>query len=107
MEQGVFAGLALDAKALAEVTLAVEAAVVTSFVQDDSRSVIKRVGRITQNDMRQRGQICINIFRVLRGDMKWSRQKCIDFLPAYLRKQLDGEDWEPEARTVWAADPKI
>lgn len=52
----------------------------------------------------RRTEICVKIFRELRGDLKWTVERILDHLPGFLRKQLDGVPWEPEARrSSWGA----
>ncbi len=104
MDTAPFASLMSEPKTIAEICLGIEASVSTSFVQDATTpsGLIKTSGHITQAEMKRRTRMCVEIFRVLRGDMKWSWQRAIDHLPVYLRKQLDGENWEPEARrSTW------
>jgi hypothetical protein len=110
VDVGVFASLVGDNQNVAKVALAIEAAVTTSFVQDETRSgaiIVARSTRITQAETKRRVQICVRIFRVLRGDMKWSWQRAVDHLPIYLRNELDGEDWEPSARSSWTQPAHI
>jgi hypothetical protein len=99
MDVGVFASLALDKRQLAKVVLGIEAAVAASFLVDHDRSsIIMPFGRgdVTQAEMKRRAEMCRDMFRELRGDLKWSVDRIIDQLPDMLRKRLDGEDWIPK-----------
>jgi hypothetical protein len=57
-----------------------------------SREVIKR-----------RFDRCVAILKVLRGDMRWPLVRCLDHVGVYLRKDIDGVPWEPDARKSWFA----
>lgn len=75
-------------------TLAIERAIIGSFVEDQARP--------TGDEVRRRFVICERLVRRLRGDLGWGLQRVLDHLPHYLRCELDRVPWEPEARTVWA-----
>ena len=77
------------------VVLAFERAIAESFAADLSRQ--------TGDETKRRFAICEGILRHLRGDLGWSLQRVLDHLPRYLRCELDGSDWKPDARTSWAA----
>jgi hypothetical protein len=96
-----FAGLLQDRDALARVTLAIEKAVDDSFAH---HGLIIVPGSRTAAETKRRVGVCLDIFKVLRGDMKWSWQRAADHIPIYLRKVLDGEPWEPSARAAWTAN---
>lgn len=96
----MFASLVTEDK-VGKVALGIEAAVAQSFIDDmqPGRVIIVHGGnRITQAEIKRRGEMCIKIFRMLRGDLKWTIERILDHLPQYLRKELDGLTWEPEAR---------
>ena len=101
MDTHPFSGLLDDHSVAAKVMLSIEAAVAGSFEADEQRILVPRAVRVTQSEMKRRSEICIGIFRVLRGDLKWSWQRSCDHIRPYLRKALDGESWEPTAKTMW------
>lgn len=75
------------------VALAIERAVAMSFAADGSRP--------TSDEVRRRFRLCEELVRQLRGDLGWGLQRVLDHLPRYLRCELDGISWQPEARVVW------
>lgn len=96
----MFASLVTEDK-VGKVALGIEAAVAQSFIEDTApgRVIIVHGGnRITRAEIKRRGDMCIKIFRALRGDLKWTVERILDHLALYLRKELDGVPWEPEAR---------
>lgn len=101
MERGALAGLVEEPQVIAQVYAAIEKAVTESFDRDQG-ALIVMPGRVTQAEVKRRANICLDIFKVLRGDMKWSWQRAIDHVPQYLRLQLEGQAWEPSARAAWA-----
>lgn len=78
---------------IAAVTLAIERAIATSFREDGAR--------MTGDEVRRRFAICERLLRHLRGDLGWGLQRVLDHLPRYLRAELDGIPWQPDARTLW------
>lgn len=56
---------------------------------------------VTTREVKRRFDICVKIFKELRGDVKWGVSRIIDYLPEYLRAELDGEPWEPDTRRCW------
>lgn len=103
MDVGVFASLLNEQEQIGEVAQAIEDAVAKSFAEDRSRStiILPSLTSVSEADRKHRAGICIRIFRVLRGDMRWSWQRAIDHVPQYLRQELDGTSWEPSARAAW------
>lgn len=89
---GLFADL-LTENEIGRVVLGIENAVLASFVEDRARQ--------TGDEIRRRFNICTQLIRQLRGDLGWSIPRIVDRLPRYLRCQLDGAPWTPEARTLW------
>jgi len=59
---------------------------------------------MTQAEVRRRFGICERLFRQLRGDLHWGLTRVLDHLPTYLRYELDGQPWEPDARSCWMPD---
>ena len=105
MEPGVFASLVTEDKH-GKVALGIEAAVAQSFIEDTApgRIIVHGGNRITHAEIKRRGQMCLKIFGTLRGDLKWTVERILDHLALYLRKELDGVGWEPEARRqMWSA----
>ena len=105
MDPSPFAGLVHDQEALAKVYLAIEAAVMSSFDEDQRRLTVPRGVRVTQSEVKRRTEVALSIFRSLRGDLGWSWQRCVDYLVPFLRKALDGEAWEPDGFSMWAPAP--
>ncbi len=59
----------------------------------------------TRSEVTRRFDLCLAIFGVLRGDLKWSLPKCLDKLPHYLTCELLGVAYDPTAdneKTLWA-----
>ena len=74
-------------------TVAIEQAIARSLREDNAR--------VTGAELRRRFAICERLLRHLRGDLGWGLQRALDHLPRYLRCELDGVPWEPDARTIW------
>ncbi len=87
-----FAGL-IEAKDLAKITLSFTSTIGASFDEDKSRS--------THSEIKRRFEICVKLFRELRGDLNWGVDRILDKLPEYLRCELDGIPWTPDTRTMW------
>ena len=81
---------------VARVALGIEHAVALSFAADRSRP--------TSDEVRRRFRICEELVRQLRGDLGWGLQRVVDHLPHYLRCELDGVPWKPDARVVWVPE---
>jgi hypothetical protein len=86
--------LAGDGKNLGRVTRAIMDMVAASFEVHPMRHA-------TTDEVRRRGDICIDVFKRLRGELHWSLDRCLDKIPEYLGAQLSGIDWRPSARTIW------
>lgn len=78
---------------VARVTLAIERAIADSFAADGAR--------MTGSEVRRRFVLCERLVRQLRGDLGWGLRRVLDHLPHYLRCELDGVPWTPDARAVW------
>lgn len=90
---------------LGRVTTAIHEAIEKSFITDLAVSGLEQgrcVGFLTQSETKRRFNICLRIFRTCRGDLKWSIARCCDNLHRYLREELDGKTWEPDARLIWS-----
>ncbi len=92
---GAFLDL-VTADQVARVTLAIERVIADSFGADDAR--------VTGDEVRRRFAICERLVRQLRGDLGWGLHRVLDHLPVYLRCELDGVPWEPDARVVWVPE---
>lgn len=84
----------IESKQIGPVVRGFETAIQHSFEQDH--------GPQTQAEVKRRFDICARIFRNLRGDLRWSVPKILDFLPRYLRCELDGQPWTPDDTRVWS-----
>lgn len=84
---------------VARVTLAFERAIADSFAADGAR--------VTRDEVRRRFAICERLLRQLRGDLGWGLQRALDHLPRYLRCELDGATWTPDARVVWVPEDDV
>ena len=90
---GAFKGL-IEQGEVGRVTLAIENAIIASMIADRAPT--------TEAEVKRRFNLCADIFKVLRGDMKWSIARAIDKIPEYLRCELDGVHYDPkDARAVW------
>lgn len=85
----------VEEKQLGRVVLGFEIAIAKSFAEDSPPT------KMTQSAIKERFDICVRIFRELRGDLKWGLERILDQLPVYLRCELDGKKWTPDTRTVW------
>ena len=81
---------------VARVTVAIERAIADSFAADGAR--------MTGSEVRRRFVLCERLVRQLRGDLGWGLGRVLDHLPHYLRCELDGVAWAPDARAVWVPE---
>lgn len=86
----------VDEGKLPDVVTAIEASVLLSFTQDKSRA--------TGSEVKRRIEICIALVKTLRGDLKWAVARIVDYLPTYLRCELDGISYSPSTSSVWSPD---
>lgn len=97
---------------LAKVVLGIERAVKLSFDRQREPGHIilvngSRDAPPSQAEAKRRIEICVKMFRELRGDLKWTVERIVDEMPRFLKMQIDGVSWEPEARrSTWAAGAK-
>jgi hypothetical protein len=84
---------------VAHVMLAFERAIADSFAADGSR--------VTGAEIRRRFAICERLLRQLRGDLGWGLSRVLDHLPGYLRCELDGAPWRPDARVIWVPEDDV
>lgn len=89
---------------LSKVNGAIERSIRSSFEEDTQRSKSAKLPppSMTRGEVKRRFAICLNIYKMLRGDLKWGMKRALDHLPRYLRNSLDGVQWEPDKRSVWA-----
>lgn len=71
---------------------------VTKAVAD---SFVKYPGRMTQSAVKERFRHLEAGFRYMRGDLRWSLDRCIDSLAGFLESKLNGTPWEPSERVCW------
>lgn len=79
-------------------------AVTNSFVNSVAGSFAADNGPQTQNEIKRRFNLCCEIFENLRGDLLWAVDRALDYIPRYLRCELDGEPYDPVSdskRTLW------
>lgn len=111
MTPGMFASLVTEDQ-VASVVNNLTAAVAQSFIEDMSPGRIVLVSGLksaapSAARVKERGEVAFKIFKVLRGDLQWSIPRIRDELPKYLRMELDGIPWEPEAkRSSWLGKDK-
>lgn len=91
---GAFANLIGSELDLARVTLAIEAAIARSFETHPMRHA-------TQAEVKDRFDICARIFERLHGQLGWGLVRTLDLMPRYLKAELDGSTWTPDARACW------
>lgn len=73
--------------------LAIESSIAASFALDGAT--------MTGDEVKRRFNICLEIFKVLRGDMKWGMSRIVDHIPKYLLQELNGTTWTPDTRECW------
>lgn len=103
MDRAVFLNLVRDDQ-LPKVVKGIEVAISKSFAEEQRRLsplIIGRVQRISQDEVKRRTRMCLDIFKVLRGDLRWSVDRIADALPRFLQNELDGVDWKPDVRACW------
>ncbi len=111
MEAGVFASL-IEHDQVQTVVLGIERAVIRSFAKQKEPGRIILVSgsadaKPTAAEAKRRSQICVKMFRELRGDLSWTVERILDEMPRFLQMELDGVSWEPQAkRATWAAGQK-
>lgn len=55
----------------------------------------------TQAEEKRRFEICCSIFEKLAGQHKWGLKRSLDHVSGYLKAELNGVSWAPDARTCW------
>lgn len=95
-ERGDVVRSMVSSKDFGRIVLAVVASVELSFLDN---------ARTTRSEVRRRTDMCWDLVKRLRGDLKWSVEKILDHLTAYLRCELDGIPYNPEkAGGLWTPD---
>ncbi len=89
---GTFSGL-IELNQVGRVTIAFEVMIAQSLARDKCRA--------TRSEVKRRFDICADIFKQLRGDLHWGIDRALNFLPTYLRAELDGVSWQPDKRSMW------
>lgn len=77
---------------LPELLAAINKAIAQSFREERVRGDVPVVSDRT---LRERAEMCWKWFRIMRFDCGYTADRAADFLPLALRKQLDGQAWEP------------
>jgi hypothetical protein len=54
---------------------------------------------VTQHEIRRRVKISARIFGIVRGDLRWSMERSVDYLPVALRAELDGAPLDHKTTT--------
>lgn len=93
-----FLDLITEPAAIKAAVEGITTAVAISYV---SHSVRNR----TKAEDKRRTQICLKLIRVMKGELKWSVQRCVDELPTALQVELSGQRWMPPTRDSWFATP--
>lgn len=92
-KEGAFADLVRKPEDMQRAALGFIRAIENSFVQDRERSTLTIL--ITEKEVNRRFSICEEWFRVMRGDLGYSLDRAMDFLPLALRATLDGTPFDP------------
>lgn len=98
----MFAEIALDEGAIRNLTILFERMISQSFEEDDRRRGAGRPVARTEGEIKRRFGILSKWFRVFLGDKHWSIARIKDELPKALRATLDGVDYTPSDRILWA-----
>ena len=75
--------------------------VTNSFTEIIGASFLADGAPMTRSEVKRRFEICVGIFKQLRGDLHWGISRILDNLPRYLRCELEGDSWTPDARGMW------
>lgn len=94
---GVLSKLILDEE-VGRVTRSLSRMILDSFRADRAQR--------TQSEIKRRFDICIMLFKRLRGEYKYSLERALDSIPTGLRSELDGIPWEPSTRPWWFGHEK-
>lgn len=95
-ERGEVVRQMVDAPSFGRLVLGIGASVELSFLDG---------ARTTRSEVRRRVDMSWELVKRLRGDLKWSVEKILDHLTAYLRCELDGVPYNPErVNGLWRPD---
>ena len=72
------------------------AALAISFAEDEARGSRVR----TLDEARRRAKVCAKVIDRLVAE-RWGLKKIVEYLPKYLRFELDRVDWKPDTRVLW------
>lgn len=88
-----------DSAAAGRLVRGIERAVALSFASNPMRHK-------TRDEVRRRGQICIDMARDVRKDkaLNWTIERICDEMPRALRCKLNGAKWEPSTRRFWTPE---
>jgi hypothetical protein len=78
-------------------TLAIEATIAKSFETHPMR-------HMTKAEVTRRFDMCASIFEKLVGHERWGLLRALDHLSEYLKAELDGVPWTPDARSCWVPE---
>lgn len=97
-----FASTARTEFSFQELTQAINKAIAQSFREERLRGDRPVVHN---PEVKRRSEICLKWFKIMRGDMGYSVERTLDMLPLALRKDIDGEHFEPVSvkdRSAWS-----
>jgi len=72
----------------------------TNIVMDSFRTRPMPLSGITERESSRRVQLAEEIFSTMYNEVKWSQERILDHLPAFLARVLDGQDPIPS----WAKE---
>ena len=97
-----FSSLLRNEQSPLELVQAINSAIAGSYRAERLRGELPIV---KTEEVKRRTQICLKWFKILRGDMGWTVEKTLDFLPMALRKEIDGEDFDPPTQNgAWSPE---
>jgi len=75
---------------------------VCAFEREIAKSLTAdQIAQPTRAEVKRRFTLCVKIFMILVGDLKWGVDRALGRLGEYLRKEIDHTPWEPDRRTFW------
>lgn len=94
IDNQTFAGLIDDPHDVKRIAEGIFVAVNKSFEYDNNQNP-------KQSEVKRRFELCVDLFKQLRGDLQWGVGRILDHMPRYLRNELDGIAWTPDPRRTW------
>lgn len=94
MSTSPFLDLLSDPMDIKAVVNSITDAVAVSYVSHPMR-------KQTDREDRRRTQICLRLFRLMRGDVRWPVRRCVDTMAEALQVELSGKKWTPDPRSSW------